>query len=185
VAQTWRKARSASDRRVAPALDGAALERIALRYVERYATTRAKLAAYLVRKVRERGWAPEPPPDIDALVQRLAALGYVDDASFAAAKAGGLARRGYGPRRVAASLRAAGVGDDDAGTARDQAREGAWEAALIFARRKRIGPFAAEIPDRPGREKAFASLLRAGHELAIARRILACAPGDVPQEDDD
>jgi regulatory protein len=36
-------------RRIPGPLDSAALDRLALRYVERFATTRAKLAAYLAR----------------------------------------------------------------------------------------------------------------------------------------
>ena len=46
---------SRDPRRPLPPLDQPALERAALRYVERYATTRAKLVAYLTRKLRERG----------------------------------------------------------------------------------------------------------------------------------
>ena len=51
------------DRKVKPPLDAEALEQAALSYAGRYATTRAKLAAYLARKLRERGWngAGEPP----------------------------------------------------------------------------------------------------------------------------
>jgi regulatory protein len=43
-------------RRALPPLDQAALQELALRYVGKYATTRAKLRAYLGRKLRERGW---------------------------------------------------------------------------------------------------------------------------------
>ena len=67
-------------------LDPARLERLALRYVERFATTRAKLRRYLERKLRERGWGADAAPDTAALVERMAALGYVDDAAFAEAR---------------------------------------------------------------------------------------------------
>ena len=62
-------------RRVKPPLDGAGLEQAALFYAGRYATTRSRLAAYLGRKVRERGWAEAQSPPIEALVERMAALG--------------------------------------------------------------------------------------------------------------
>ena len=42
--------------RIAPPLDEAGLNELALAYVARYATSRAKLLAYLARKLRERGW---------------------------------------------------------------------------------------------------------------------------------
>ena len=45
------------ERRTLPPLDAAALERLALRYVERFATTRGKLTDYLRRKIREIGRA--------------------------------------------------------------------------------------------------------------------------------
>lgn len=87
------------DRQPLPALDAAALERLALRYVERFATTRGKLADYLRRKVRERGWAGEAAADPAALAERLAALGYIDDRGYAEGKAAALARRGLGDRK--------------------------------------------------------------------------------------
>jgi regulatory protein len=170
-------------RRVKPPLDGAGLEQAALFYAGRYATTRAKLGLYLRRKLRERGWAEAQSPPVEALVERMAALGYVDDRAFATAKAGSLGRRGYGARRVGEALRAAGVGEEDGAEARESAEEGAWDAALRFAQRKRIGPFAAAEVDRPGREKAYASMLRAGHPPALARRIVMARPGEIPQAD--
>ena len=72
---------SRDPRRPLPPLDQPALERAALRYVERYATTRANLVAYLQRKLRERG--SEGPVDVDALADRMAELRYVDDRAFA------------------------------------------------------------------------------------------------------
>jgi len=183
VAQSWRSRRTDPDARRARPLDGAGLERIALRYVERYATTRAKLAAYLARKIRERGWDGEDAAPVDGLVGKVAALGYVDDAGFAAARAAGLTRRGYGLRRVSQSLKAAGIAEEDSAAAEAAAREQAWEAALTFARRRKIGPFAAAAPDRPTREKALAAMLRAGHDIAIARRIVGAEPGYVPELD--
>jgi regulatory protein len=181
VAQSWRGGRDAREKRPAPPLDRVGLERLALRYVERYATTRAKLADYLRRKLRERGWEGEADPTIESLVERLADLGYVDDAGFAISRASSLTRRGYGPRRVALSLRAAGIRDDDLEDASKIAGDQAWDAALAFARRKRIGPFAAAPHDRPAREKALAALLRAGHGIDMARRIVAAEPGTIPE----
>ncbi len=166
-----------------PPLDAQRLERLALFYVGRYAVTRAKLIAYLVRKVRERGWEGEGAPQTESLADRFVALGYIDDAAFATARAGALGRRGYGVRRVDQALRADGIGEGDSAEALEEAREGAWAAALRFATRKRIGPFAAERPDRPGREKAFAAMLRAGHPMDLARRLIDAAPGIVPDEE--
>ena len=166
-----------------PPYTGDALEQAALAYAARYATTRARLRAYLLRKLRERGWGEAGEPPVDHLVERMAALGYVDDGAFASARAAVLGRRGYGERHVAAALRAAGIDEEDSAGARAAAREGAWDAALRFAQRRRIGPFAAVEPDRAGREKALAAMLRAGHSPALAKRLIAAPPGEIPDAD--
>ena len=171
------------NRKVKPPLDAETLEQAALSYAGRYATTRAKLAAYLTRKLRERGWNGAGEPPTGRLVERMATLGYVDDRAFASARAAALSRRGYGARRIGAALRGAGIGDEDAADARGIAAASAWDAALRFAERRRIGPFARAEADRPAREKALAAMLRAGHPMHIARILVSARPGEVPQAD--
>ena len=169
-----------SSRRPVPPLDAAALERLALRYVERFATSRGKLSRYLARKVAERGWNG-PPLDPATVAERMAALGYVDDRGFAESKGAALSRRGYGARRVAETLRAAGLAEEDAAPVLADARDVALESALALARRKRIGPYAAERADPRERERHMGVLMRAGHDVSIARRVVNCAPGDIPE----
>lgn len=170
-----------SKRRNPQPLTQSRLEELALAYVARFATTQAKLHAYLVRKLRERGWADEGSPPVDALVGRYAELGYVDDAAWARMKAGSLLRRGYGARRVGEALKVAGVDED----LRNDFRPGELEerqAALVLARRRRFGPFALQVPDRPMREKQVAAMMRAGHRLDIARRIVDADDPDAAEE---
>ena len=57
-----------------PPLNAEQLRELALRYVGKYATTRAKLRQYLTRKIRERGWADGAAPDLEALAGRFAEL---------------------------------------------------------------------------------------------------------------
>jgi regulatory protein len=168
-------------RRPLPPLNSADLERYALRYVERYATTRAKLAAYLSRKLRERGWAGEKSPDPEALAERMAGLGYVDDRLYAESKAGAMARRGLGARRVREALRFAGVEEEDAAALAPALAAEALASAIVFARRRRIGPYAREVADRALQEKQMAAMIRAGHAPGLARAIVRMAPGDDPE----
>ena len=172
---------SGANRRPPRPLDQERLRELALHYVGRFATTRAKLATYLSRKLRERGWAGDNPPDVAELVQRLAELGYVDDRAFGIAKAGSLTARGFGKRRVRQALAMAGVTEDDATDANEIADERASDAALRFASRRRIGPFAAEPHDPVQREKALAAMIRAGHDFSIARLIVDAKPGNPPE----
>lgn len=171
MAQSWHVQRSSS--KCNRPLDRAGLERLAVAYAGRYATTRAKLAAYLQRKLAERGWQGPGAAPVEPLVERFAELGYVDDRAFAEARAASLARRGYGVRRLDAALRHAGIAEDDLAPVRARAEEDAETAALAFARRRRLGPFAPAPPDRDGQRRAFAAMLRAGHAPDVARRILA------------
>src|ERR1043166_2251257 len=92
-------------------LDGARLEELALAYVARFSTSAARLAAYLSRKLRERGWDGEGEDEGEAvataLVARFVSCGFVDDGAFARARSAGLLRRGYGARRIDQALRGA------------------------------------------------------------------------------
>lgn len=167
------------ERRSPPPLDPAALERLALRYVERFATTQARLVAYLERKIRSRGW-DGAASDPARVAERLAALGYIDDRAFGEARAAAMARRGLGKRRVAGVFRQAGIGVDDSAALAPAIEARAIGAALTFARKRRIGPFAAAPPDRPLREKHIAALIRGGHDFDLARRIVGMEPGADP-----
>lgn len=162
-----------SRRRLPRPLDRARLEELALAYVARFATSEAKLAAYLARKLRERGWEGDggETPDLAALARRYAEMGYVDDEAYAQAKSGGLLRRGYGPRRVTQALRAAGIGDAQRDAALP-AEADARHAALIMARKRRFGPFGGDRPDRATRERQIAAMIRAGHGLDTAREMV-------------
>lgn len=159
------------------ALNPAALEELALRYVGRFATTRAKLAFYLSRKLRERGWEGEKRPDPEAIAEQMARLGYVDDAAYALSRSRALTGRGYGPQRVHQSLRAAGIEEEDAQPADEFAQAERVSAALHFAQRRRLGPFGERRPDRDERQRALAAMVRAGHDFALARAIVALEPG--------
>jgi regulatory protein len=154
-------------------LDSARLEALALAYVARFSTTAGKLDRYLRRKLRERGWGEAGAPPVERLVERYVELGYVDDEAFARARSDGLLRRGYGERRVRQALAEAGIGEE----LRERIRPGEGEtrrAALALARRRRFGPFGV-APDRALREKQIAAILRAGHALDSARRIVDAA----------
>lgn len=168
-----------SPRRPIPPLDRASLDRLALRYVERFATTRGKLAAYLTRKIRERGF-DGTAPDPAAIAERFAELGYVNDRLYAESKAASMARRGLGARRVGEALRHAGVEAEDAEAVAPQIDARTGQSAMDFARRKRIGPFAAEPADRDRISKQVAAMVRAGHAPALAWRIARMNPGDEP-----
>lgn len=176
------------ERRAPRPLTSVRLEEMALAYVARFATSAGKLEAFLSRKLRERGWEGEEHSGegraaIAALIGRFVELGYVDDAGFARMRSGSLLRRGYGARRIAQDLDAAGIDEhirEDCAPDEGAARR----AALALARKKGLGPYTrgvepGESLDPALREKQMASLLRAGHGMGVARALIALRdPGE-------
>ena len=166
--------------RVPKPLNPAKLRDLALHYVGRYATSRAKLASYLTRKIRERGWAEgAKDPDIDAMIEDFNRLGYVDDAAYAASRGRALTSKGFGARRVNEDLRAKGITETDSSEAREESENARWQSAERFAQRKRIGPFATEQAPPELQHKQFQAFLRAGHSFDIAKAFVRAAPGEV------
>ncbi|WP_338502938.1 RecX family transcriptional regulator [Sphingomonas kaistensis] len=172
------------ERRARP-LDQPALQELAFGYVARFATSRAKLSSYLSRKLRERGWSGDKDPDVAAVVDKVVGLGFVDDAAFAGMKAASLTHRGYGRGRVRQALAASGIGVEDGSEALALAEDQQMAAALRFAQRRRIGPYAETQGDMAARQKALAAMLRAGHPMDLARRVVGAAPGDLEGLADD
>lgn len=166
----------------APPLTEEKLRDIALRYVGRYAVSEARLANYLVRKLRERGWAGERAAEPERLAREFAELGYVDDAALASAKSRAAVRKGHGTRRLSQDLHHAGISENDARDALENATENAWAAADNFARKRRIGPYANEPADKDKLRKQFAAFLRAGHNFDIARKFVEAQPGELIEE---
>lgn len=175
---------SRAGRRARAPLDEAALGDLALAYAARFATTAARLEAYLARKIAERGLAEGARVDVPALVGRLVGLGYVDDAAFARMRARALVQRGYGARRIAAALHHAGI-DASLRAAHAPGEAAARRAAVVMAKKRRLGPWASGalgdgLPGDPARaraahEKAVAAMLRAGHHPDHVRFILAAS----------
>src|SRR5215212_10555737 len=90
------------------------LERAALAYLERYASSAENLRRILTRKVerrcRLRGEEPEPfLALVDDAVRRSVESGLVDDRRYAEARAASLRRRGGSARLIRAKLAAKGV----------------------------------------------------------------------------
>jgi regulatory protein len=172
--------RAPSDRSKRP-LGAAKLDELALAYVARFATSRAKLTRYLSRKVRESEWIDDMDAmtACEAVADRMERLQFLDDRQYAAMRAGAMTRRGLGVRRVKAQLYVDGIAAADSGEAIETAEGAALTAALGFARRRRFGPFGATaVTDPKLRERQVAAFLRAGHSMTTARRILAIEPGD-------
>jgi regulatory protein len=172
-------------------LDEAALREAALAYVARYGGTAAALRRVLDRRIRR--WSDAllaaEAPDREAIgaqaaalreaaarvVRSLTALGAVNDAAFAESRVRRLRRAGRSRRAVLAHLGAKGIGADLAGAAVPEDEAAEFAAALAFARRRRLGPFARDGAAAE-RSRILMAFGRAGFSAAVARRALDCAP---------
>jgi regulatory protein len=91
-----------------------------------------------------------------------------------------LQRRGYGRRHISQALGQAGIAADVVAEALPD-ELAARQAALALARKRRLGPFGPQPLERPAREKQIATLLRAGHPLDSARKLVNAASIDAAE----
>ncbi len=165
-----------------PTLD---LHQAALDYLARYASTEAGLRRVLLRRI-DRWARAQPDPDaaepalraaraaVDGVVRRLAEAGAVSDATFAETRVRSLVRSGRSTRAIQMRLVAKGVAPDMARSASVADAETELAAALVLARKRRIGPYrTADEPDPAVRMKELALLARAGFTRETAEQALA------------
>ena len=108
------------------------------------------------------------------VVTRLVAAGAVNDATYAESRARSLLRCGRSRRAAAAQLAAKGVDAATAQSVLPDDEHSELAAALVLARKRRIGPFrTGEAPDEAGRRRELGVLARAGFPQDVARRALA------------
>ncbi len=148
------------------------LRDLAIHYTGRYATTEAKLRQYLIRKIRERGIADGQELDPAKVAADCAALGYVNDSLYAESKAAGLGRKGLGQSRIKMSLKAAGISEEIAAPLLDTSQEEALLRGLMFAKRKRIGPYGSAGHEPKTVARWWGAMARGGHAPDIIRQII-------------
>ncbi len=161
------------------------LERAALYYLERYASSAENLRRILLRKVersarahdtgREEEGREEGAKAVDSLVERMIRAGLLNDRAYAEARVVTLHRAGQGVQAIRARLLAKGVDDDTIAAALERLHEEAAEpelaAALRYARRRRLGPYRMH-GRADNRQRDLAALARKGFSLDLARRVV-------------
>lgn len=176
------------DRAPGPPPSRDALHEAALAYLGRSAASSTMLGRALERRITT--WARRAErASIDAeeiaagvsgardavrqIIARFREVGLLDDAGFAEARAGALSRSGRSRRAIAAHLEARGIDGETARRALGDDPGAELRAAVTFARKRRIGPFAREQADRAARQKALAAMARGGFDFRVSERTLA------------
>lgn len=161
------------------------LENAALFYVERFAPSEARLKAMLSRRIRRAGVSEEEAKPLiaagQALIERLKALGLLDDRRYAEAKVHAMSRRGLSQRRIKGRLAVDGI-DPDLSAASLKAAQGDeapdiadLRAALRYAERRRLGPFRPAKERQATKARDLAALGRQGFSYETARRVVDAA----------
>ena len=159
----------------------AALRDAAVTYLSRYGATQASVVRVLdgriARWVRATGdadgKAPAAKAAARAIVASLAATGAVDDTAFAASRARSLQRAGKSGRAIGAHLAAKGGAAEVAHDALPENAGHELAAAVIHARKRRLGPFRTKGVDSPElRRRELGNMARAGFAHGVARQAL-------------
>lgn len=176
-----------------PAPTRAKLHEAALLHLARFGTTEAGLVRVLDRRIDR--WARRAAaeaqgagalggeaPDTAAaraaareVARALVGAGVVDDAAYAAGRARSLARAGRSRRAIGAHLAMKGVAQAAVQAVLPEP-EAELAAALAYARRRRLGPFRAALPEGADpadvRRRETGALARAGFPQPVAQQAL-------------
>lgn len=121
---------------------------------------------------------------LEKTVLKFQELGLLNDSAYLRGMVTSLRRRGLSSRAIAARLQQKGLSVTDIAEAiktydmdEYDDRNGEMEAALILARKKKIGPFRRKGKE-PDIKKEMAALARAGYAYDIVQKIIGI-DGDV------
>ncbi len=156
------------------------LHNAGLYYLQRFSSSSANFRKVMMRKI-DRSCAAHADLNreeckklLESQITRFQEAGLLNDAAYSRGMVDSLRRRGLSARMIHAKLQSKGMGREEIEKALATYDETASEdpeiaAALKFARRKKIGPF-AKGPQEP--QKSLAAMARAGFTYETARRVL-------------
>jgi regulatory protein len=161
------------------------LEQAGLAYLGRFAASAAQLRRVLARRVRISASLHQTDSAallaaIDRLIARWIAAGLLNDAGYAAAKAGSLHRRGLPRQRIAGKLQEKGIAAEVIAEVLEATDEIGTDlaAAIALVRRRSLGPY--RDPERRADffQKDLGSLARAGFDRGTAHKVLKAEDPD-------
>ena len=177
-----RKPRSAEDKakpKRPPNVSRLGLEGAALRYLERFDCSVARLRKVLSERVAKAARAgvedaAAAPAIIEQILERYQESGLINDQRFAKSFAERQRERGASRRMIEQKLRARGISSETVEQLlpRNEAASNELEAAQAFARRRRLGPHRKPETREAYRRKDLMALARAGFNYDVASRVI-------------
>ena len=178
----------------------ARLQDYAYWYLARFAASEARLVQLIERRARKLLGDMAAADDAGDLARRLKTLaaeiarscvelGLVNDRLYGEARARRLIARGKSLNAIRAALAQKGISPTEIKAILGEVEAGCedgdpdLDAARIYARRRRLGPYRrgralAAQAEQDLRRRDFAALARAGFSAAVARRVLAAPPDE-------
>ena len=155
------------------------LEGAALRYLERFDCSVARLRKVLTERVGKAAragieGAAAAPAIVEELLERYQASGLINDERFAKNFAARQRDRGSSRRMIEQKLRARGITSEvvDQLMPRNESAASELEAARAFAKRRRLGPHRKPETREEYRRKDLMAMARAGFSYEMAQRVL-------------
>jgi regulatory protein len=177
-----RKPRSAEDKakpKRPPNVTRIGLEGAALRYLERFDCSVARLRKVLSERAAKAARAgiedaAAAPAIIEQILERYQQSGLINDQRFAKNFAERARERGTSRRMIEQKLRARGISSDTVEELlpRHESAQSELESAQAFARRRRLGPHRKPETREACRRKDLMAMARAGFDFDTASRVI-------------
>ncbi len=160
----------------------------ALHYLGHYASTSGRLETIL-RKFAQRKLEQANPALLDQIIREViescVRLGYIDDKAFIKSQIRQGLQSGFSQRRIMLKLAQRGISRDlalavmDEQTNREADKEDSeLAAALIYARKKSVGPYSCTELLAKDNQRHMARLARNGFGFDVAKKVMALPSAD-------
>jgi regulatory protein len=166
------------------------LEKIAVRYLARYSASEATLKTTLIKNLSRRGYLSNSTFDnkdidphlnslLEDIIVRFRKQGALNDKNYAETKFLIYRRMGRSRHIIQQLLLKKGIDQTVIKTIMafeneraDNSDKQEFEAALIFAKRRRLGPYQKQNAKINDPRKDIGKLMRAGFSIEIARQVM-------------
>lgn len=161
----------------------------ALHYLGRYASTSARLETVL-RRFAQRKLEQADPALLETALKEVITncieLGYLDDEAFIRSQFRQGLRNGHSQKRILLKLAQKGISGAQALSVLQASDEDTpsgntaeLAAALIYARKKSVGPYSRNLPvPAEDRQKQLGRLARNGFSFDVARKVMDLSGAD-------
>ena len=164
----------------------------ALHYLGRYASTSARLEAVLHKFAKLKLGRADPAlldHVIGEVVESCVSLGYVDDEAFIRSQFRQGQRNGFSQKRILLKLAQRGISRELAVAVLDaQTNEASGKkdselaAALIYARKKSVGPYSSAELHPLETQRHLARLARNGFSFDVVKQVMALPSADAADD---